>query len=225
MIAASRLKRAQDRVVGARPFAQRMLRVLNGLVTRVDPPRTACCHSRRRRRAPVLIIVTADRGLCGSFNSNIIKAAGQFIVAEGARTGAWAHPDRAEGPRVLPRGGFEVVYEQVGIFQKLAFGDAVAIADVAIEEFTSGRASSVHIVYNEFKSVMTQRVAVERLCPFRGPTSRARRPPRARRRPDRRWTSVRAGSGRDLPVAAAAPCAGADLSLPARVDAAFFAAR
>src|SRR5262245_18313458 len=86
MIAASRLKRAQDRVVGARPFAQRMLKVLNGLVMRVDPS----VHPLLRvpepgERRPLLIIVSADRGLCGSFNSNVIKAAGHFIVSEGEK--------------------------------------------------------------------------------------------------------------------------------------------
>src|SRR5688500_5406415 len=84
MIAASRLKRAQERVVGARPFARQMQRVLNGLVTRVDPS----MHPLLRQPVPgegrpLLIIVTADRGLCGSFNSNIIKIAGQVIVGEG----------------------------------------------------------------------------------------------------------------------------------------------
>src|SRR5258706_15940278 len=77
MIAASRLKRAQDRVIAARPFAQRMLRVLNGLVSRVDQD----VHPLLRIPAkgtgrPLLIVITADRGLCGSLNSNLIKAAG-----------------------------------------------------------------------------------------------------------------------------------------------------
>src|SRR5947207_961254 len=76
MIAASRLKRAQDRVVAARPFAQRMLTVLNGLVSRVDQD----AHPLLRmpppgQGRPLLIVITADRGLCGSFNSNVIKAA------------------------------------------------------------------------------------------------------------------------------------------------------
>src|SRR5687767_5542586 len=84
MIAASRLKRAADRVVAARPFAQRMLRVLNSLVSRVE----ADAHPLLRMPAPgegraLLIVITADRGLCGSFNSNVLKAAGQFIVTEG----------------------------------------------------------------------------------------------------------------------------------------------
>ncbi|PYR70915.1 MAG: F0F1 ATP synthase subunit gamma [Acidobacteria bacterium] len=144
MIAASRLKRAQDRVVSARPFAQRMLRVLNSLVSRVEQD----AHPLLRIPPPgtgkrLLIVVTADRGLCGSFNSNVLKAAGQFIVTEGRE-------------------------QQValGLIGRKGFGEAVDIADAAIEEFTSGRASSVHLVYNEFKSVMTQRLVVERLLPI-----------------------------------------------------------
>jgi F-type H+-transporting ATPase subunit gamma len=168
MIAASRLRRAQDRVVGARPFAQRMLKVLNGLVTRVDPS----AHPLLRvpepgEGRPLLIIVTADRGLCGSFNSNIIKTAGQFIVTEGEKGKpiALALIGR-KGREFFRRRGLEIVYDQAGIFQKLSFADAVALADVAMEEFTSGRASSVDIIYNEFKSVISQRVGVERLLPI-----------------------------------------------------------
>src|ERR1044071_5516432 len=84
MIAASRLKRAQDRIVAARPFAQRMLTVLNGLVSRVDQDlhpllRTTDVSTGRT----LLIVISGDRGLSGSFNSNVIKAAGQFVVNEG----------------------------------------------------------------------------------------------------------------------------------------------
>src|SRR5215510_2698448 len=76
MIAASRLRRAQERVVSARPFAQRMLAVLNGLVTRVDPETHPLLRPSINADAPkLLIVITADRGLCGSFNSNVIKAA------------------------------------------------------------------------------------------------------------------------------------------------------
>jgi F-type H+-transporting ATPase subunit gamma len=167
MIAASRLRRAQDRVVAARPFAQRMLRVLNGLVARVDQD----THPLLRVTAPpdarpLLIVITADRGLCGSFNSNIVKAAGHFIVNEGRERGVVLGLIGRKGRDFFRRRGFEVRYEAVGIFQRLSFSDAAAIADAAIEEFTSGRASSVSLVYNEFKSVMSQRIAVERLLPI-----------------------------------------------------------
>jgi F-type H+-transporting ATPase subunit gamma len=167
MIAASRLKRAQERVVSARPFAQRMLKVLNSLVTRVDqdahpllripPPASG---------RPLLIVITADRGLCGSFNSNVIKAAGQFILNDAPGRAVALGLIGRKGRDFFRRRGFDVRYEAVGIFQRIAFGEAVDIADAAIEEFTSGRASSVYLVYNEFKSVMTQRIVVERLLPI-----------------------------------------------------------
>jgi F-type H+-transporting ATPase subunit gamma len=167
MIAASRLRRAQDRVVAARPFAQRMLKVLNGLVSRVDqdahpllriPPQDS--------GRPLLIVITADRGLCGSFNSNVIKAAGQFILNEAPGRAIALGLVGRKGRDFFRRRGFDVRYETVGIFQKMTFADAVDIADAAIEDFTAGVASSVYLVYNEFKSVMTQRIVVERLLPI-----------------------------------------------------------
>jgi len=167
MIAASRLKRAQDRVIAARPFAQRMLNVLNGLVSRVDQD----AHPLLRIPSPgagrpLLIVITADRGLCGSFNSNVIKAAGQFILNEAPGRDIALGLVGRKGRDFFRRRGFDVRYETVGIFQKMTFADAIDIADAAIEEFIAGAASSVYLVYNEFKSVMTQRIVVERLLPI-----------------------------------------------------------
>jgi F-type H+-transporting ATPase subunit gamma len=167
MIAASRLKRAQDRIVAARPFAQRMLQVLNGLVSRVEPdahPLLRLPDNSRGR--PLLIVITADRGLCGSFNSNVIKAAGQFIVKEGQGRDIALGLIGRKGRDFFRRRGFDVRYEQVGLFQKMSFADAAEIANLAIEEFTTGAASSVYLVYNEFKSVVSQQIVVERLLPI-----------------------------------------------------------
>jgi F-type H+-transporting ATPase subunit gamma len=167
MIAASRLKRAQDRVIAARPFAQRMLKVLNGLVGRVDQESHPLLKMPDQTTGtPLLIVISADRGLCGAFNSNIIKAAGNFITTEGRGREVALGLVGRKGRDYFRRRGFDVRYEATGIFQKLSFADAVAIADSAIDEFTSGRASSVYLVYNEFKSVMTQRLVVERLLPI-----------------------------------------------------------
>ena len=167
MIAASRLKRAQDRVVAARPYAQRMLAVLNSLAARVDPDSHPLLRSGAETGRPLLIVITADRGLCGSFNSNVIKAAGQFILTEtgGSNDIALGLIGR-KGRDFFRRRGFDVRHEQVGIFQRLAFSHAADIANAAIEDFVSGQASSVHVVYNEFKSVMSQRMVIERLLPI-----------------------------------------------------------
>jgi F-type H+-transporting ATPase subunit gamma len=167
MIAASRLKRAQERIVAARPFAQRMLKVLNGLVSRVDQDAHPLLQMPDQTKGrPLLIVISGDRGLSGSFNSNVIKAAGEFIGREGRGREVALGLVGRKGRDFFRRRGFDVRYEVTGIFQKLTFGDAMKIANVAIEEFTSGSASSVYLVYNEFKSVMTQRIVVERLLPI-----------------------------------------------------------
>jgi F-type H+-transporting ATPase subunit gamma len=167
MIAASRLRRSQERVVGARPFAQRMLRVLNGLVTRVHQEAHPLLRIPDADAAgrPLLIVITADRGLCGSFNSNVIKAASQFIANDAGRDVALGLIGR-KGRDFFRRRGFDVKYEQVNVFARLKFTDAVEIANAAIEAFTSGEASAVYLVYNEFKSAVAQRPVVERLLPI-----------------------------------------------------------
>jgi F-type H+-transporting ATPase subunit gamma len=166
MIAASRLKRAQDRVIAARPFAQRMLRVLNGLVSSIEQDTHPLLHVPAKDGQPLLIVITGDRGLSGSFNSNVIKAAGQFVVNEGRDKQIAMGLIGRKGRDFFRRRGFDVRYEAVGIFQRLSFNEAKEIANVAIDEFTAGNASSVYLVYNEFKSVMSQRIVVERLLPI-----------------------------------------------------------
>jgi len=166
MIAASRLKRAQDRVIAARPFAQRMLNVLNGLVASVDPESHPLLRMPATEGRVLLIVITADRGLCGSFNTNVTKAAGQFIVTEGRGREVALGLIGRKGRDFFRRRGFDVKYEATGIFQRLSFSHAVEIADAAIAAFTGGDVSSVYLVYNEFKSVIAQRLVVERLLPI-----------------------------------------------------------
>src|ERR687897_3714750 len=166
MISASKLRRAQDRVVGARPFALQMQRVLNSLASRVDPSSHPLLAEREETADAkvLLIVITADKGLCGGFNTNIIKAASGFINNAG-RPVSLGLVGR-KGRDFFKRRGFEVRIEEIGIFQRVKYADARRIAEVAIEEFTSGRVSKVFIVYNEFKSVMQQRVTTEQLLPI-----------------------------------------------------------
>jgi F-type H+-transporting ATPase subunit gamma len=168
MVAASRLRRAQERIQHARPFAIEMLRVLNSLATRVDPASHPLLDERRTPRAggkALLFVITADRGLCGSFNTNAIKAASTFIVENPGRHVVLGLIGR-RGRDFFARRGFEVRYEQVNLFHSLQFSHAQDIARAAIEEFTEGRVDSVYLAYNEFKSVIQQRVVVERLLPI-----------------------------------------------------------
>ena len=167
MVSASKLRRAQERIVNARPFAQKMLTVLNSLAARVDPsahPLLAAPAATAAGRT-LLIVITADKGLCGSFNSNVIKAASGFASDTTARQVALGLVGR-KGRDFFRRRGFDVRYEDVGLFSALKLSHAQAIATRAMEEFTAGRVSSVYLIYNEFKSVMNQRVVVERLLPI-----------------------------------------------------------
>jgi F-type H+-transporting ATPase subunit gamma len=168
MVAASKLRRAQDRIQQARPFATQMMRVLNRLASRVDPAAHPLLDERKVPRAggrSLLIVITADRGLCGSFNANVIKAAGNFIVERPDRPVVLGLVGR-RGRDYFARRAVEIVYERINLFAKLTIADARDISRKAIESFTGGEVDSVYLAYNEFKSVMAQRVVVEQLLPI-----------------------------------------------------------
>ena len=166
MVAASKLRRAQDQILGARPFAHHMLRVLNDLATRVEPSAHPLLREHAGRAGRTLIfVITADKGLCGSFNTNIIKTAERFAVEDPDREVALGLVGR-KGRDFFNRRGFDVRYEIVNLFAKLSSKDSQAIAATAVDEYTNERVDTVYLVYNEFKSVLQQRVVVERLLPI-----------------------------------------------------------
>jgi F-type H+-transporting ATPase subunit gamma len=168
MVAASKLRRAQDRIQQARPFAIQMQRVLNSLASRVDPASHPLLDERDTPRAGgrvLLIVITADRGLCGSFNTNVIKSTAQFIADTSGRQVALGLVGR-RGRDYFGRRGFDVLLERINLFAQLKYQDAQAVAKAAMDAFTGGQADSVHLVYNEFKSVMQQRVVTDRLLPI-----------------------------------------------------------
>ena len=166
MVAASKLRRAQERIMGARPFALQMQRVLGSLAGRVD----ASIHPLLSAREPsptgrtLVIVVTGDKGLCGGFNTSIIKGASAVVLAspQPCSLGLIGR----KGRDFFGRRAFTVLFEQVNIFQRLTFADAQAIAKTAMDGFTSEEFDRVVIVYNEFKSVMTQKVVVDQLLPI-----------------------------------------------------------
>lgn len=167
MVAASKLRRSQERIMNARPYAQQMQRVLSSVAARVDPSIHPLLEVRERRSGSrsLVIIVTADKGLCGSFNTNILKAASQVIT--GSREMVVLSLVGRKGRDFFARRGFEVMYEQVGLFQNLKYADAASIAHGAIDAFVSREVDAVTLLYNEFKSVIQQRVVVEQLLPIK----------------------------------------------------------
>lgn len=168
MVSSSKLRRAQERIVRSRPYAQEMLRVFNSLATRIDPAAHPLLQDDPQAARTLLVVISADRGLCGSFNTNVIKATAQHITDHPAQPGrevALALVGR-KGRDFFNRRGFDVKYEEVGLFQNVKWEHAQAIANTCIREFLGPDVSSVYLVYNEFRSVISQRVVIERLLPI-----------------------------------------------------------
>ncbi len=164
-VAASKLRRAQDSIVGARPFALLMQRVLSDLAAEVGTAVHPLLAPPVAPEAPTLVfVVTADKGLCGSFNSNLLRRASAFVKA--ADRAAVMGLVGRRGRDYFVRRGADVRFELVNLFNDLQYSHAQAMAKVAIDQYTSGDVSRVVFVYNEFKSVMQQEVVVEQLLPI-----------------------------------------------------------
>jgi F-type H+-transporting ATPase subunit gamma len=167
MVAASKLRRAQERVLATRPFAIQARRVLASIATRVDQTRHPLLAKRPgvKTGKTMLIVMTSDRGLCGSFNTNIVKAVGVFLRENPGRETLLGLVGK-KGREALGRRGFPIRFEYTGLPKVISFAEAEAVAQPAIEDFTNGKVDSVHLVYNEFKSVMQQNLVVEQLLPM-----------------------------------------------------------
>jgi F-type H+-transporting ATPase subunit gamma len=164
MVAASKLRRAQERVIATRPFAGQARHVLASIASRVDEHAHPLL-ARRTGGAALVIVVTSDRGLCGSFNTNVVKAVGAFLAEHAGRAVSLGLVGR-KGRDFFARRGIPVRFEHVNLPKAISFADAEAIAAPAVADFVEGRVDNVWIIYNEFKSVIQQKVVVEPLLPL-----------------------------------------------------------
>ena len=164
MVAAAKLRRAQERMFAARPYAAGLRQVLASVSTRVDVNAHPLLQSREPEKNVVVIIVTADRGLCGAFNSNVIRAAQNFIREHNFESVELLTIGRKAGDffkrRPIP------IRENVYVAQALSIEVARAIADGLIKDFIDEKIDGVYVVYNEFKSLIAQHVRAERLLPI-----------------------------------------------------------
>jgi F-type H+-transporting ATPase subunit gamma len=186
MVSAAKLRRAQDRALAARPYAQMLTNVLKSLVSRAeiyDPETGEPRHpllAQREERNVLLIVVTGDKGLAGAFNTNILKSAMQFIGQKAGknieietvgrkgrdflrRRFTMAEPrtaDSGDGIRTT------VIGEKVGVLNKVDHALATELAERVIERYAKCEIDSVYLLFNEFKSVIQQRLVVERVLPI-----------------------------------------------------------
>lgn len=186
MISAARLRRAQERALAARPYAQMLTNVLKSLVSRADSYDAETGEPlhpllvKRPEQNVLLIVVTGDKGLAGAFNANIVKAASRFldskrgknieILAIGRKGRDFlrrrfkaAEPRKADAtsePQTT------LIGERIGVFNKIDYSLASEISEQIIERYTHAEIDSVYLVYNEFKSVIAQRLVVEQILPI-----------------------------------------------------------
>lgn len=174
MVSAAKLKRAQDRVVTARPFANKMMAVLSELAGTTDEDFHHPLLDVREDERYLVVLVTADKGLCGAFNTNLIKAAQAFIRD---------HPGKRIEVLAIGRKGRDfyrrrdsmLVGEYVGLTGKgrVEFSEALEVAHDVIKRFTEEKEiDKAFVIYNEFKSVLQQRVMVEQLLPVSRATAK-----------------------------------------------------
>jgi F-type H+-transporting ATPase subunit gamma len=174
MVSAAKLKRAQDRVVTARPFANKMMAVLSELAGTTDENFHHPLLDVREDERYLVVLVTADKGLCGAFNTNLIKAAQAFIRDHpGKRIEVLAIGRKARD--FYRRRDSMLVGEYVGLTGKgrVEFSEALEVAHDIIKRFTEEKEiDKAFVIYNEFKSVLQQRVMVEQLLPVSRATAK-----------------------------------------------------
>jgi F-type H+-transporting ATPase subunit gamma len=164
MVSAARLRRAQERMYASRPYAAKLLEVLTSLASRANPENHPLLQEKGDKNIE-LIVITADKGLAGAFNSNLIKAALQFLSERG---------NYELGLQLIGRKGidyfrkrkYKISQRYMNIFRNVQYENAKEIADRVTEAYLEGDLDAIYIIYNEFKSALTQRIVIRRLLPL-----------------------------------------------------------
>lgn len=163
-VAASRLRRAQEGVFAARPYAREMQSVLRSVMTRMEHPAHALLARREEKRILVLVL-SGDKGLCGAFNTNVLRRAVEFL-REHADLEARLMALGKRGRDALRKRQYSFVAEYINIFSSVEFARAREVAGKVMEQYAAGEVDAVYAIYNEFKSVLAQKLVTEKLLPI-----------------------------------------------------------
>ncbi len=162
-VAAAKLRRAQDGVFAARPYAKEILRVLRSAAARMESPAHPLLQRRPEQKILVLVL-TGDRSLCGAFNTNVLRQASEFIRGRKTEKLDLIVVGK-KGRDFLKKRGYEPLAEYLDVSAHVEFSKAKEIATQIADLYTSGEVDAVYAVYNEFKNVMVQNLRSEKLLP------------------------------------------------------------
>jgi F-type H+-transporting ATPase subunit gamma len=174
MVSAAKLRRAQDRVIAARPYAALLRQVLTDVAAAAaaeeadEPAGENPLLAERPVERILLVLITADKGLAGAFNTNLIKGAQRFFAERGGASVTLELIGR-KGRDFFRKRGAAVSGEHIGLAAKVAYHETAAIARKAIEMFRNGETDAVYLLYNEFKSMVSQKLMLTRVLPLGAP--------------------------------------------------------
>lgn len=164
MVAAAKLRRAQEAIFAARPYARKMNDILSHLVDTENASHPFFVERPLQRVA--VVVIAGERGLCGAFNSNVFRAATDHIRSYNSDVDVSVVTVGKKATDFFKRRQYNVVASYPGIFDSLTFHHAQIIVDDLVRRFASGEVDRIEVVYNEFKSVIQQRIVVEQFLPF-----------------------------------------------------------
>src|SRR5437879_5131780 len=164
LVAAAKLRRAQERILAARPYAGKMKELLGNLVTGADGAMHPLLEQRQGPRRQI-VIITADKGLAGAFNSNVLRRSLDFIRQSNTTEVTLVVVGR-KARDFYRRRGFTVKRDMIGFWDRLAYSHAQELADYFIAQYLGAEVDEVHLIYNEFRSVAVQRPVRQQLLPI-----------------------------------------------------------
>jgi F-type H+-transporting ATPase subunit gamma len=164
LVAAAKLRRAQERILAARPYAGKMAELLGHLVSDGDGPSHPLLEQREGPRRQI-VVITADRGLAGAFNANILRRAIELVRESSAAELTLVLVGR-KARDFFRRRPYTIRRDMVGFWDRLAYGHAQELADAFMQQYLDGEVDEVHLLYNEFRSVALQRPVREQLLPI-----------------------------------------------------------
>ena len=169
MVSAAKLRRAQDAITQMRPYAKKLSEMLSNIVSNSEGDVNMALAIERPVEKAMIIIVTSDRGLCGGYNSNLIKLAKQVIAekyaAQNAKGNVQILPIGKKGYEYFTKNGFKVIDQYWEIFHGLSFDKVQPAAKYAMDAFANKEIDAVELIYSEFKNAATQRFAAEQFLP------------------------------------------------------------
>jgi F-type H+-transporting ATPase subunit gamma len=167
LVAAAKLRRAQERIVAARPYAGKMAELLGNLVSGTDGTEGAAHPLLEQREGPrrQIVIITADKGLAGAFNSNIIRRSLDVVRTSNAPDVTLVVVGR-KARDFYRRRQYSVARDMIGFWDRLAYEHACQLADYFMQQYLDGQVDEVVLIYNEFRSVTVQRPVVAKLLPI-----------------------------------------------------------